>query len=210
MTRYFIPLGFHCNISFLSQDIHMKDETSLFEWIQSEQLQYITDIINTIKNTIDINIIKGSDKNIHILHEKVYTYHYALEEYKSMFVRRATRFLNIIKTSKKLLFIRINPINQHTTEDEINSFCEAIHSINPIVDISFLIIHTIHDHANEIQLDVSSIRSATVVQKVFLLNDCPNEYLQNNPVIQKQFLQYLQECGIDINISEHTEFNDKS
>ena len=210
MTRYFIPLGFHCNITFLSQDIRMKHETSLFEWIQSEKLQYITDIINNIKDTININIIKGSDKNIHILHEKVFTYHYELEEYKSMFMRRAIRFLDIIKTSKELLFIRINPIYYSTTTDEINNFCEAIHSIQPALDIKFLMIHKIHDYSNYTPLDVSKISSATLIQKEFLLNDCPDEYLRNNTTIQQQFLQYLQECGIDINTSVHVQFNDKS
>lgn len=46
MTPHFIPLGFHCNISFLSQDIHMKYETSLFEWLEISKLQFITDVIN--------------------------------------------------------------------------------------------------------------------------------------------------------------------
>ena len=49
MDQSFIPLGFHCNVTYLLQDTHMKRETSLFEWFQSEKLQYITDIVNLIK-----------------------------------------------------------------------------------------------------------------------------------------------------------------
>ena len=93
MTQQFIPLGYHCNITFLSQDMHIKHETSLFEWLQSEQLQYITDIISSIKDTIDTSIIQGKDKDIYVLHKDVFTFHYTIEDYKSIFVRRANRFV---------------------------------------------------------------------------------------------------------------------
>ena len=97
-TINFIPLGFHCNITFLSEELKIKNHTSVFEWLESRKLQYLTDIINIIKNKIDVNIIKGVDKNIHVLHPDVYTCHYNIEEYKYIFERRAIRFLNAIKT----------------------------------------------------------------------------------------------------------------
>lgn len=194
MIKQYIPLGYHCNITILSKSIHMKYETGLFEWLQCEQLQYITDIVNSIHNTIDTNIIKGHDKNIHILHKKVFTYHYDLEEYKSIFIRRAIRFLDIIKTSTDILFVRINPIHQITTEEEINNFGEVIHAINSSLNIKFLIINTIDNPDNYKQLDTSKIANITLIQKEFLFNDCPDGYLRNNTKIQKQFVNYLQEC----------------
>ena len=30
-----IPLGYHCNISFLNQNLRIKKETSIFEWFES-------------------------------------------------------------------------------------------------------------------------------------------------------------------------------
>jgi hypothetical protein len=39
-----IPLGFHCNVTFLSQELNIKKETGLFEWLENQKLQYITDI----------------------------------------------------------------------------------------------------------------------------------------------------------------------
>ena len=42
------PIGYHCNISFIMQLIGIKKETGLFEWLESKQLQHITDVINQI------------------------------------------------------------------------------------------------------------------------------------------------------------------
>ena len=203
----FIPLGYHCNITFLSQDVELKHETGLFEWLQSEKLQYITDIVNSIKNTIDTNIIKGSDKNIHILHNKVFTHHYELEEYKIIFVRRAIRFLNIIKESREITFVRINLIYNFTSEEEINIFVKEIHSINPIINIKFLIIHTIDELTNHKKLDSTKIFNATLIQGEFLLKDCPDEFLINNIKIQKLFLNYLQEAGVNTEFKKNIQLN---
>jgi hypothetical protein len=67
----------------------MKRETGLFEWLECRQLSYITDVINVIKNGINTSIIQGTDNHIYLLHKYLYTLHYKLEEYKSIFVRRA-------------------------------------------------------------------------------------------------------------------------
>ena len=42
-----IPLGQHCNISFLNQGLGIKKETSVFEYFDSTSLQDITNVINT-------------------------------------------------------------------------------------------------------------------------------------------------------------------
>ena len=42
-----IPLGEHCNITFLNQSLGLKKATSLFEYFESGSLQDITNIINT-------------------------------------------------------------------------------------------------------------------------------------------------------------------
>ena len=210
INNLLIPLGFHCNITFLQQELHIKHETSLFEWLQSEKLQYITDIVNNIKYTIDLNIIYGVDKNINVLNDKVFTYHYNLEEYKIIFERRAIRFLNIIKESKKLFFVRINPIYHYTTEEEINNFVKAIHSINSTLDIIFLMIHTVDDYDNYLRLDDSKIFNITFIQKELLFKDCPDEYLRDNKKIQYHFLEYLQEIGMNIQFKSNMIFSDIS
>jgi branched-subunit amino acid transport protein AzlD len=211
MTSKIIPLGFSCNVSFLSQDTGMKEETSLFEWLQSDKLEYITDIINDIKDKIDTNIIKGVDHRVHVLHENVWTNHYTLEEYKIIFERRAKRFLDIIKEpSKTVVFVRINPFCIFTTHEEIDNFVKAIISINPTLNIKFLIIHTISETWNCPEIVASKILNASVIQKTFLLEDCHGDvFLRNNVKIQEQFLDYLKECGIDTEVKKDKQFHDK-
>jgi hypothetical protein len=210
MEQSFIPLGFHCNVTYLSQDTHMKRETSLFEWFRSEKLQYITDIVNNIKHNIDTTIIKQYQKYIYLLHNPVYTYHYTLKEYEPIFIRRATRFLDMCKNSSKLVFIRINPVNIYTTEEEIHNFCKEIHTINPSLHITFLMIHTVDTLTNYKYLDESKIPNSTLIQREFMSSDCPDQYLRNNIKLQELFLQYLQDCGIDTNAKYNAAFTDKS
>jgi hypothetical protein len=205
-----ITLGFHCNITFLIQSLCIKYETGLFEWIQSEKLEYITDIVNNIKDNIDTNIIKGVDKNIYIIHKKVFTFHYHLEEYKIIFKRRAQRFLNLIKESNELLFVRINPMGPYTTEEEINNFVKTIHTINSKVNIKFLMIHTIDRSTDYKRLDESKFSNITFLQKEILFEDCPEGYLRNNKKIQQQFLEFLKEIDVHIEPNTNIKFIDKS
>jgi hypothetical protein len=188
----------------------MKRETSLFEWFRSEKLQYITDIVNNIKHNIDTTIIKQYQKYIYLLHNPVYTYHYTLKEYEPIFIRRATRFLDMCKNSSKLVFIRINPVNIYTTEEEIHNFCKEIHTINPSLHITFLMIHTVDTLTNYKYLDESKIPNSTLIQREFMSSDCPDQYLRNNIKLQELFLQYLQDCGIDTNAKYNAAFTDKS
>ncbi len=190
-----IPLGFHCNITFLQQDLGIKRETGLFEWLESTKLQYLTDIVSVISREIDTRIIYGVNKNIRVLHNQVFTYHYGVEEYKEIFTRRARRFLEVVRNSESLIFARINPINQTTSEAEIAKFCNAIHFINPNVHIKFLIIHTVATPEDYKELDVSQIQNATVMQKYFLHADCPDVYLRDNATIQAQFMGFLEALG---------------
>lgn len=113
-----------------------------------------------------------------------------------MFERRAKRFLNMIKTHNQLLFVRINPINCDTSEDEINNFTLSIHSINPNLDIKFLLIHTV-ENSNSKQLNESKIyKNIKFFQKEFLLEDCPDVYLQGNVKIQQLFIDYLNDIDL--------------
>jgi hypothetical protein len=190
-----IPLGFHCNITFLQQDLGIKRETGLFEWLESTKLQYLTDIVSVIAREIDTRIIYGVNKNIWVLHKGVFTYHYGVEEYKEIFTRRARRFLEVVGNSETVIFARINPINQTTSADEIAKFCREIHSINPDLRIKFLIIHTVGSAEDYKGLDVSQIQNATVTQKYFLHADCPDVYLRDNATIQAQFMGFLEALG---------------
>jgi|APCry1669189534_1035231.scaffolds.fasta_scaffold08100_3 hypothetical protein len=210
-----IPLGCHCNITCLQQDAGIKRETGLFEYLQSDKLQYITDVVNSLKSGIDTSIIQGSNRDLYLINKKIFTYHYDLEEYKEIFTRRATRFLDQIRNQKELIFARINAYKSpedeilFTTEEEINNFADAIHSINPALKIKFLLIHTTDDEGNYTQLDETKIHDIIFVQKKFEKKDCPDYYLKQNGKIQTLFLEYLSGLGYDVNEKNYVEFSDR-
>lgn len=83
-------------------------------------------------------------KNLYILDENLFSYHYYFDEYINIFIRRTERFLYLIKNSDNIIFIRINPYNKNTSDEEINIFYNAIYSINSKLNIKFLLINTIN------------------------------------------------------------------
>jgi hypothetical protein len=193
-----IPLGYHCNITYLSQQLGIKTETSLFEWLESKKLQYITDVINSIKDVIDPQIVQGTDYHLYLLNPHLYTFHYTIEAYRTIFKRRATRFLDQIKTAKSLLFVRINPyVSEDTTAQEITDFCAAIRTINSTAAIKFLLITTIfRDESPEPLNPIHLPADITLVERTFYYEDCMNDvYLRNNPTIANMFLNYIQDLG---------------
>ena len=71
-----ITLGYRCNITFLNEGLHLKKETSVFEWLVSRNLQYITDVINKITLNPLSNIIYDGTDNIYLLNSNFFTCHY--------------------------------------------------------------------------------------------------------------------------------------
>lgn len=198
MTSTFIPLGYHCNVTMLTEQLKIKKETCLFEWLDGNRLQYLTDVVNSIKVNIDTNIIKGHDKNLYILNEGLVTYHYGINEYKTIFERRANRFLEKIKESSEIIFIRVNPINSNQTSvDEINKFCQSIWSINSNLKITFLLINTVNKEEDNSNLCKEQLlENINLIQKFFLLEDCNGDiYLKENPKLCVIFYGFLLEAG---------------
>jgi hypothetical protein len=188
----------------------MKSCHHLFEWLQSRKLQYITDVINIIKDTINPNIIVHTHEKIYLIHEHLYTLHYTKEQYNSIFQRRAKRFLELIKNSSELIFVRINIYEVFTTEDEIHKFAEAIHSINSKLKIKFLLINTIDKKDCTVDLDRSRISNVELLQKYFLYEDCKDDqYLRNNQTIKNLFCSYMSEVGYNIEEKNTRVFTDK-
>jgi hypothetical protein len=189
-----IPLGYHCNITYLTKELGIRQETGLFEWFESKRLQYITDVINSIKNGIDTDIIQGEDYYIWLLNEYLYSYHYTLEDYKGIFQRRAQRFLDTIRNSTELLFARIQThLAEDTTAEEIEAFCEAIHSINPNLSITFLLVDTIFKGDELPRLGHTSCK---LIERLFFYEDCQADvYLRNNPNIRNTFYRFLIDAG---------------
>ena len=193
-----IPLGYHCNITYLTQQLGIKTETGLFEWLESKKLQYITDLINSIRVAIDPEIVQGTDNYIYLLHTHLYTFHYTIDAYRTMFKRRAQRFLDQIKGAKNILFVRINPyVAEDTTAQEIANFCAEIRAINCNASIKFLLITTIfRDECPEPLYPTDILKDIDFHHRIFHYEDCASDpYLRNNPLIAQTFLNYLQDLG---------------
>lgn len=190
----YIPLGYHCNITYVCQQLGLKKESGLFEWVESKKLQYITDVINSIVVDINTEIIKGEDYNLCILNEFLYTYHYKLDDYKDIFVRRARRFLDLIKGSTEILFVRINPyISENTSSCELDDFLLAIRTINPTLKVRFLLIDTIIDSDDIVPIEGYGPELA---HRFLKYEDCMSDpYLRNNQVVCSEIYKYMVEAG---------------
>jgi hypothetical protein len=140
------PLGYHCNITNIMIRLRLKKETSLFEWFQIGSFQYVTDVILSIYNKIDDNIIKYYSGEMKLLHDQLYSYHYHnIEEFKVIFKRRAERFLNMLK-QEEVLFLTMNPKGVKIPECELRTFHDCIQKINPYLKWKILIIDTDNSH----------------------------------------------------------------
>lgn len=206
-----VTLGYHCNITFLNQNVNIKKETGAFEWFECRKLQYITNLINTLIVNRNINnVVRGKDKHIYLIDQFFFSHHYNIEEYKLIFQRRYNRFINIIQNEKIVYFIRLNPLNVSTLEIEINHFLQTIKIINPNLKINFLLIDTV---INETDLKLLTINQKNVnfFHKIFLQKDINDIYMrQPNEILHKKYKDMLKEIGYNINDIVKTEFNDKS
>ena len=205
-----IPLGYHCNISFLNQNLRIKKETSIFEWFESRNLQYITDVINTLSINPESNVIYGKDGNVYLLNTNFYSCHYEIDEYKIIFKRRYNRFIDTINKEEKLYFVRVNPLGQNTTKNEIELFIESIKRINNNIEIVFLLIDTIHNDCDfkDINIDINTI---AFYHKYFYEKDVNDCYMrENSTTIYENYTNMLKDIGYNINDTNDLLFNDRS
>ncbi len=206
-----IPLGFHCNVTFLNQQISIKKETMPFEWTQSIKLQYITDLISTLKNNPEENVIFGKDKDLYLINKGFNTNHYDLEEFKEIFKRRYKRFMEILKNEKIVYFVRINTINNNTSNKEVESFIKVIKEINPELIIKFLLIDTIENENNFIKQEIY-MDNVIFHHRYFLKKDCGHyEWLFKKILnLCNIYEKMLVDIGFDVNNKNTNYFSDKS
>lgn len=207
-----ISLGYHCNITFLNSQLKIKKETCVFEYFESRKLQYITDIINTLTNNPNQNVIFGVDYNVFLLNSNFYSCHYKLYEYEIIFPRRYKRFMDILINEENIYFVRCNTLNQYTTKNEIELFIESIRRINPYIKITFLIIDVI-DSINELDINNININIDNVIfhHKYFFQKDIGNDiYYKDSPIILENYRKMLIDIDYNINDIHDMIFDDKS
>lgn len=210
MSSVVIPVGYNCNVTMLMQQLQIKKETTLFEWFESCNLQAITDVINSIKTDIDTNIIGGENNTVFLINRKIYSNHYTVEGFKPIFIRRATRFLDTLKNTTDVIFTRINVVGRYTTESELVNFCSAIHSINSDLKITFLLIDIVKTEDQNKPLSIDKLSpSIRLFQRHFLVDDCKDRWLRNEPIVHNIFYNYLLEAGYIPSVKCDKKFTDK-
>lgn len=208
MFETIIPLGRTCTLSSALQSINLKKETTLFEWLNSNNLTVITDTIEHIANNIlDDSILSGGDGGIQILNPDLYSAHYKLEEYKQIFARRSRRFLDGIQTNKNVLFIRENKYGYHTSEDEIVRFHDTIRNLNSSLEFKILIIDIVESHS-----DFKKMNNNHVIHKYHLKNNYISDLYTDDKLHTQNLLLklWLDEIGIQNTGVVHQNFNDRS
>ena len=204
-----ISLGFHCNVSFLNQALNIKKETGVFEWFESRNLQYITDVINTLTINPQSNIISRNNNYIYLLNINFLSLHYDVDEYKIIFQRRYSRFIDNINKEQNIYFVRINPVGYNTSKNEIELFIESIKRINPNIKFKFLLIDTIHNDCdiNSITIDIDNV---SFYHKYFYEKDVNDVYMRRPTILYENYKKILHDIGYNINETNNIIFNDKS
>jgi len=203
-----IPLGYHCNVSFLNQTLQYKKETGVFEWFESRNLQNITDVINTLSINPESNIVCGNDRNIYLLNTNLFSYHYDIDEYKIIFQRRYNRFIDNINKEENIYFVRINPYLHNTSKNEIELFIESIKRINPNIKFNFLLIETI---VNDYDINSININIDNVIfhHKYFYKKDIIDVYMPSSTLCEI-YKKILEDIGYNINETTNVIFDDRS
>jgi hypothetical protein len=203
-----IPLGYTCGITFSLQALKIKKETSLFEWFRSDSLSTITKIVNSIKENIDNSIIIQKENFVGYFdnNSDIYSVHYSVNEFKEIFIRRAQRFLDKIKTSKSIVFVRTEEshLMNSSSIDDLKNFKEVIISINPDINIDFLLIDFIDDESKFVKKDLPFLTHVWFPSK-----DKIDEHLQKDPI----FYNFLQDKlhNLDCNMEKNgIFFHDRS
>jgi len=188
-----LPLGFHCNISFLLKHLGLKKETTLFEWFQMNSLTAINETLQKI-NWVEPNtelIAQANRTEIKLGHNDIISSHYKVDDFKPIFVRRAKRFHDTIKTKNAVLFVRINIPNTHTSLAEIEQFRSIIQSLRGNTsNMKFMLISTILKEEEFIP-----IQHEWVIHRFILQSEVSDHFMKDDIHVQHKLKTFLEEAG---------------
>ena len=213
MVRFdtLMPLGCHCNITYLLQHLNLKKETTLFEWFQSDTLSAINDTLSKIDwLNPNIDMVSVADKeSIQVGNRELRSMHYKVDEFKPIFLRRAQRFYNTIQNNDRILFIRLNVSIFKTTLEEIEQFMSIIESMklnnDNVYKMKFMLISTVVNKE-----DFVPIQHERVIHNYILRNEVDDPIMKNDINVQKKLRTFLIEAGYNIDDINKAEWTDRS
>jgi len=205
-----IPFGKSCEISCLLQQTKLKKETTLFEWFVTQNLRDIISILkNIVTNTpVSLDLRNCLEANTNYLYmgdiDTIYSSHYSLDEFKSIYDRRKERLLDTIKNNNRILFIRIeHPISEEvnkTTDADIEELQKTLQLINPNISEMKLLLFSIYKY---------EFTNPFVIYKYMDIN-LHHHTTNIKPELSTFFLKCIEELGYNINNTNNLYFNDKS
>ena len=206
-----IPLGCHCNITYLLQHLNLKKETSLFEWFQSETLTAINDTLSKIDwlnpNTDLVTVLNA--KEIQVGNKDLTSMHYTMDEFKPIFLRRVERFYSTIQTNDRILFIRLNISYFKTSLEEIEQFMSIIESMKlnnaNVHKMKFMLISTIVNKE-----DFVPIQHDCVIHRYILRSEVNDPIMKFDINIQNKLKTFLIDAGYNIDDIKKTGWTDHS
>ena len=213
MVRFdtLMPLGCHCNITYLLQHLNLKKETTLFEWFQSDTLSAINDTLSKIDwlnpNTDLVTVLNA--KEIQVGNKDLTSMHYTMDEFKPIFLRRVERFYSTIQTNDRILFIRLNISYFKTSLEEIEQFMSIIESMKlnnaNVHKMKFMLISTVVNKE-----DFVPIQHERVIHHYILRNEVDDPIMKNDINVQKKLRTFLIEAGYNIDDIKKAEWTDRS
>lgn len=176
ISRPIISLGGTCSIAYQLQKFKKRLVAYPFDWIRTERLSDITTCIQnnfadflTLKEKYKLDKFPVFDTEAEMfpeetesndkIYSRIMSNTYKMEFYhdfgpdtdcksvEEKYKRRIERFMNIIKISKQITFIRDETHPQKIDAKQIDDFLKVIKSVNSILEIKLLIV--IHNPKNK-------------------------------------------------------------
>jgi hypothetical protein len=136
-----ISIGKCCQITWDLQKYGLRDESSVFEWYDSSRFKDVLKIMRMIANREEIPLtedLPNFPDNLFLANTRIRTSHYTKETLPSILKRRADRFIDCIKSSQPLLFVR-DECDGISLED-VEEFKMIVESINPNCNYNLLLV----------------------------------------------------------------------
>jgi hypothetical protein len=172
-----VPLGKTCLISFLMENAKLRNETSLFEWFVVNSLQTITTIIeNAALNTQpQISVRNDGNVGVQIIDMNMYSGHYSVDEYIPKYGRRASRFIETIRSNSRILFLRYED-GELPQQKEVDDFVTTLRNINPDLEIKVVLVRSSNKKESDIRFDHPILNYEYI----------PNEYISTDDILCKR------------------------
>lgn len=139
LTAKLIILGRCCRVTCDMIKLGYKKESSMFEWLWTDNLSDINFIIAKLINTEPLYVFRNQHNQDQITGTSIISSHYTNSDYFQILERRSKRFINDLSSNDPILFIRDDVMSTITLSD-LESFKELINRINPLLDYKILLL----------------------------------------------------------------------